>query len=396
MVMQNVYNIFKDDVDTEYSGYNINNWNEYCQQFFNSLSLIHSNKAAIWLNAKGDLCYRLSYYDEKILTSTAKKISLVFSNFLQRDVVIGEKLNISTKEPIYINAYRDQILIHNLPFVKDEFFNPCETNEFVKRSDNFIYRNTFKPSSYLMIIPTTPYTCQPSIILQYIFYLACYKQGKFYYIMNWLAMFFKDLSNKSNIALVLIGNKISGKDILFDEIIQPLFGKDYSVKVNDVKLQTNNLASLLKNKLFYNLDDITSVATEEKRTKTVLKDIINNDTITIEERNSIEQLEKYGQTLITISEPYIPYINNKSNKHTVFKIPNNIEDIHIPEFFQCMSKLTAPFHLPLPPILLCSLSHRLKSHLHLSISNLLLRALRPGSYRIYLSQEDTLTHAGQG
>lgn len=91
----------------------------------------------------------------------------------------------------------------------------------------------------------------------------------------------------------------------------------------------------MKNQLFYNLNDITNVTTENKRSKAILKDIIDNDIITIEEKNkdSLEQLRNFGQTLITISEPYIPYMDNKCNKHTVFKVPNNIENMYIAESF---------------------------------------------------------------
>lgn len=334
---KNVYSCFKHTNNTKNNMiYSANNWRKLNTNINQNLDMINYYGGAIWLNAKGDLCYRLSYNDDKILTSTAKKISLVFNNLFDLNIEIREKFkNIPLKKPVSTNVYSDQILTNELLLVKDEYFNPLASSEFYLGMDSFFYRSTFKPTSYFITQPDPKYSYKYSIILQYIYHLSNYKEDRFNYIMNWLAVFFKNLATKPNVALVLIGKKKSAKDILFDEIIQPLFGESYSVKLDDDKLQTKNLSSIVKNKLFYNLNDITSVATENKRSKAILKDIIDNDIITIEEKNkdSLEQLSNFGQTLVTISEPYIPYLDNKCNKHTVFKIPNNIEDMYILESF---------------------------------------------------------------
>ncbi len=336
----NIDNYFTNDNDVSSNAiYELGNWQKYSTEI---LDYIHSTGGAIWLTTQGDLCYRLAPFGN-IYIATASKISLVFSNFLQQNIQIIKK-----QAPIITNTKLEhdsrtgleagQIYTNQLLLVEGDKFNPCEPKEFYQDVNKLTYRNTFKPTHYLLLEPNNKrhnqfYTAKYksiSIILQYIFYLVNYDQSRFNYIMNWLASFFKNLSNKSNIALVLIGKQESGKDILFNEIIKPLFGNEYCIRINNDNIQTNDLSNIVKEKLFYNFDEISDTVAENQKIKNFLKDFIDNDTVSIKEKNKdSNEIQIFGQTLITISDPYLPYADKDNDSYTVFNISSNIKNIDI-------------------------------------------------------------------
>ena len=327
---RNVYTYFKENVDISSNTiYDPNTWIKFHTEILKDIAF---KGGAIWLTTKGDLFYRLAVYGNTH-TATASKINLVFSNFLQRNIQIIKKLNYRQMHPTEGKIYISELLL-----VEGDKFNPYILSEFYEDENKLFYRNTLVPTNYLINqpkdeqhkeYPTQKYAhlytekYDKSITLQYIFYLANYKESRFNYIMNWLASFFKDLSNRSSIALVLIGEQKSGKDILFNEIIKPLFGNQYCIKINDHNLQGKNLSKLVRDKLFYNFDELSNAVSDNKEIKKNLKDFIGNDTV------STEEIKIFGQTLITISEPYLPYIDKDNCNYTVFNIPDNIESIPI-------------------------------------------------------------------
>ena len=329
---KNVYSFYNTPTEVNDNlGYRLNNWGDY--NLFNNLLLTYISEmgGAIWLNNIGNLCYRLNPNGD-VLLATATKISIVFSNFFKRNIQIRQNPKEPPKKGVYTKEYySNQILISYIPFVYSDKFNPFEKEEFYKSND-FIYRNTFKPTNYFL--PSKIIKIEKSIILQYIYYLSNYATDRFIYIMNWLASFFKDLSNKSNITLILIGEKDSGKDILFNEIIKPLFGTQYCIEINDSNLQYKNLSLIAKEKLFYNFTNISKTTIENIRIHDFIKNLLGNDTLFIENRHRdmIEEIQIYGQTLITINEPCLPYIDSSCDNYTVFKIKSNIQDMYIPKW----------------------------------------------------------------
>ena len=131
--IKNVYSCFKYKNNTNTSIlYQRNNWKKDLGYINKNLEEIYRNDGAIWLNSKGNLCYRFSYYDDKILTSSAKKISLVFNNLYNINIEIRETFKKTfPKKPFGIDAYNNQILTNQLLLVKDECFNPLEAFEFL-------------------------------------------------------------------------------------------------------------------------------------------------------------------------------------------------------------------------------------------------------------------------
>ena len=315
--------------------YTLNNWYTPNNLQENKiLTDINKRNFAIWLTVKGDVYYRLAPYME-VYTAPISKINVVLTSLLGYSVEItkrAKKVSLISQKPISdINQRGMYIRVEELLLVYSEGFNPHEGKEFYLVG-NVTCRNTFFPSVYMYNQPNKNHKYDDSITIQYIYYLANYDKSRFEYIMTWLAAFFKNLSNRSHIALIFLGKKDSGKEIIFDEIIKPLFGEEYCIKINDEILETKNLSKIIKNKLFYNLDNISSTVVEEKKLKRTIKNFIVNDTMYADDnRDSLQEIKIFGQTLITIDEPNLSYINTNDENYTIFKVPDNIENIIIYE-----------------------------------------------------------------
>lgn len=337
---QNVYSFFEPKIDiSKNMFFERNNWlktpplNTVLNQNLNNLAYLG---VSIWLSSKGEFCYRTTS-NSTIHTIPLRNTNIVLSNLLGYNIQIITKLKpikVPKKhlqaEPTPIQQVTNSINIfpiaiiqaNELLLVEEDKFAPLQHKEF------FIIniaccRNTFLPSSYLQNIPEQNHQFNYSITLQYIYYLAKYNRERFYFIMNWLASFFKDLKNRSKIALVFVGNKESGKEIFFDEIIKPLFGQEYCLKITDSVLETASVQKLLKNKLFYNIDDLSDSILKDKKSKKIINDLLCKDTIeVIENKESIVEYLKYGQTIITIDEAHLTYIDKDFESYSLFKIPD--------------------------------------------------------------------------
>lgn len=325
---KNVYSFFQVTADfSQNMIFQRNNWRKV-QPLFNTPSTNLNNlNVAIWLSSKGEFCYRTTPYSN-IHTIPLRNADIVLSNLLGYEIQIITKLKQikPPKKPFLEPCPIPIIHIKELLLVEKDIFAPLEPNEFlnITNDNSHYYRNTFLPSSYLQNEPLQNHKWYYSITLQYIYYLANYQQDRFYFIMNWLAAFFKNLKNSSKTALAFIGNKESGKEILFDEIIKPLFGNEYCLKINDNTLETTSIQKLLKNKLFYNIDNLSDTTIKDKKIKKTLNDLLSKDTITvIENRESIIEYPKYGQTIITLDEARLPsYIDKNFESYSLFKIPD--------------------------------------------------------------------------
>ena len=312
------------------------------------INMIKFRGGAIWLTANGEICYRFSPFG-KVHTASIAKINLVFSNFLDCNFNITQTVPIVTSLNEEIARLQDEnkltISVAQLLLVEAEEFNPYVEKEFYQnQSDGLIYRNTFKPSFFLQLSPpvsqkvnvegysissidgSKDFTTtvirnelKKSITLQYLYYLCNYKEDRFFWLIDWLASFFKNLSNRSENIFVLYGNKHSGIDIFFQYIITPLFGEEYSLSITENTLEIKNT----KEKLFYNLKNFSKKAIENVKVAASLQKLLLEN-------------QKYAQVLITTEEPIIPFSN--IDNYTVFYVSTAITEMYIPNWFNRSDK----------------------------------------------------------
>jgi len=355
---------FLEEYNDKYIKYKINNWFDelytYIIKRFDdtydcaskspnvtntqvNLCLIYKRGASVWLSTTGELQYRLTV-DGEIKTTTLKKAAIVLSSYCNIPLDFVKENSIHRKRD-------DKISIYDLMIIEAEIFDPYQSNEFftlqlsekenrpiltynnITNNRDIFYINSFKPSNYLCIDPKDEdkekINTKSSIILQYIYYLANYKIERFEYILSWLASFFQNLNNKSQTALVLVGNKTSGMELLFKNIIVPLFGEQYCAKILDHNLDIRNQYLLVKNKIFYNLHNISLGVMENKRNKNFIDTLLIDNNIQVEaNQQKINKIPLYGQILIT-SDSNISYLDLSKHDYKIFKVPDNINDIYL-------------------------------------------------------------------
>ena len=296
----------------DYSKYKFNNWILPNKNNNITISKINAGNGAIWLNCKGEICYRFNK-DGTITTQPHNKANIVFTNYLDKNIKL---INGTQEHPADIKA-------NDLMMVDCDTFNPHKLEEFFQEN-NLYYRNVFKPTKFMQL-KMDEYK-NPDLILSLMKHLVNGNEEYCKYFVNWLAYFYQGLK-KSQVSIVLRGNQGAGKGILFDEVIKKIFGEDYCIQVNDKALETNFLGGIVENRLFFNLDEISHNKAGNKNVKNFLKALVTNDTITAEKKNiNLDKETKlYGQILITSNEPYIIEVETSDRRFSIFTTGDNLK-----------------------------------------------------------------------
>ncbi len=279
---------------------------------------------AIWLNSKGDLCYRLSP-DGEVITNSLSKASIVFTSLLHKNINIvrwhdklfkdedSYSLRVDNSKPQYI-------VTMFLKMVQKEAFNPAAREEFFLKN-NLYYKNIYRPSKYRLNLDDYYQPSKNSLIIFFLCQLANEDEDRFHYIFNWIANLFINLK-KSKSSLIFYSKDETCLNILFEQIIQPLFGVKFSVKINEEEL-ASNFPSVLENKIIYNFNNITSYKIHNEKASSFSQKLLYSDEMFFKKNsNQVSEIETYGQTLITTTTPYIPLIDTNINNFSVFEVKN--------------------------------------------------------------------------
>jgi len=292
-----------------YKDFEFNNWIKNDSNA--TLRSIQQKDGAIWLGHDGDLFYRL-HLDELPIKAVTSKARLVISNLIDRSITL---ISAKDKEP--------DIGELDLKLVGRDEFTPFKMQEFYEAGSIHI-RNTFKPTPLMLQVEVKE--VQPEAILRLITHLTNSDKQRAEWFINWLACFFQTL-NRSQVSLLLRGPQGSGKGILFDEVIKPLFGQDQVIQINDKSLQTSFLGSIIEGRLFYNLDEVQHDLASSKKVKNFLKALVTNSGIVLEKKfqNMERETPLYGQVLITTNEPYALEIEPSDRRFTVYTTGDKLE-----------------------------------------------------------------------
>ncbi|MBN3807179.1 hypothetical protein GXB81_29685 [Paraburkholderia sp. Ac-20336] len=109
--------------------------------------------------------------------------------------------------------------------------------------------------------------------------LCCGNEEHFQYLMAWCADIVQDAEHKKGVALVLRGNKGTGKSIFLDAM-RDIIGKAHAMKVAHSKQLTGNFNSHLREKVLVVAEE--SFWSGDKSADGPLKDLITARTVTIE------------------------------------------------------------------------------------------------------------------
>ncbi|MFA9240308.1 MAG: hypothetical protein ACEQSQ_10540, partial [Candidatus Paceibacteria bacterium] len=100
-------------------------------------------------------------------------------------------------------------------------------------------------------------------------------ENDYTYIINWLAFFFQTLKNSTN-TIALIGKKEVSQKIFYEEIILPIFGKEFCLDINSSVLKEANYdIDIASEKIFCNVQSLSHFSAKSQKTKCFINDIIN-------------------------------------------------------------------------------------------------------------------------
>lgn len=233
----------------------------------------------------------------------------------------------------------EAICIMDLPILrKDKIFSPYNGYPFLIYNNRTFCINSFIPSVYLIknyffgnthnIKATEPYTpCPaPTFSEEYISYLAndrpeyinlikCY----LYFAIMPVYLHVQDFARYQR-TLVIIGGNKSGKELLFNNIIKPIFGEKYCLEVNDELLSKKNYLEEFDNKIFYNFNNISAKALANKEKRRLVENILSGRQISIGSK-IIETRDKFK--LVMLESEYVPY--RLPDNCFILRTPNDIE-----------------------------------------------------------------------
>jgi len=279
----------------DFSKFQQNNW---IKKGVNNptLKAIDTNGGALWINPSGEIYFRRcsSENPSKLANDKAK---IVLSNFLDRSSVLLFK-GTGTGE----NAIEPDIANNDIYMVMDKF-TPFAPSEFYSEH-GVINRTSFNPSQYLQM-QTGEHQETPTI-KKLILHLCNYEEEHYQWVINWLAGFLQTLKT-SDVALVLRGAEGTGKGLFMEQIIAPLFGEDFTVTVDDDRLNSN-FKGWIGEKLFFNLNEIAHDGKTRRAVINFIKVLITDRLVQMEAKNKdAVATEIFGNILIT-SSPLIFFI----------------------------------------------------------------------------------------
>lgn len=298
----------------DFSKFQQNNWIRDSAKDNATLQEIDNQGGALWMNPAGEIYFRRS--KEEILSKLANdKAKMVLSNFLDRSSILLFK-GTGTGE----NAIEPDVASNDVYMVMEKF-TPFAPSEFY--FDGRVWnRTSFKPSQYLKM-EVGEYQDTPTIS-KLIKHLCNYDEVHYRWVINWLAGFFQSLKT-SDVALVLRGAEGTGKGLLMEQIIAPLFGEDFSVTVDDDRLNSN-FKGWIGEKLFFNLNEIAHDGKTRRAVINFIKVLITDRLVQMEVKNrDAVATEIFGNILITSNEVSPLEISVTDRRFTVFQTAGNIK-----------------------------------------------------------------------
>lgn len=299
----------------------VNNKDRKFIAHYNTMGILESQGFKIWKDLNTKLWYSIKSYEVKQKVSSTE-----ISDIIKNDFNLHVEIYNNTDEVIIIDS--NYLIIALLPTVRKDSFIPFSNSEFPLISKSLRDRNTFEYTEFLhkrfwQSVNSFKGISFIEILIESIFTKNDYSN----FFINWNASFFKTLA-KSNAVIVLIGDKET-TNFLVNSIIRPIFAKKkkyISVIDDNVLTKESDDEKILKDKIFYHIDNISSKS-DKRRIKKLVRDILKPNLITLDEALNNDEIFISGNLLITSSKdsPY-EYLKDIYSNCAVFRV-KNMEDV---------------------------------------------------------------------
>jgi hypothetical protein len=156
-------------------------------------------------------------------------------------------------------------------------FDPT-TTEVYKPEQRWI--NTYRPTKYIK----EPLSASPSIppIISMILNSLCADDAKFKaHFLNWLAYIFQT-RKKTKTAFLFHGVEGTGKGLLYQQVLSPLFGSEHTTLITTDTLQ-DRFNGWAHRKIFVCVDEFAVEAKDSRRIPEILRNLITEDTMALRE-----------------------------------------------------------------------------------------------------------------
>lgn len=173
-----------------------------------------------------------------------------------------------------------------------------------------------------------------SILREHIRKVICGgKADQFIWYMTWLAHIFQHPDEKRSVAVVIRGEKGTGKSIVFD-FIQKLM-PDYFYKVADGKRALGNFNAHYEHTLLLLMEEAFWAGDQAK--ESILKDLITSPSLPIERKGVDQYMAKNHMRVAMISnEKWVVPAGGRERRFAVFDVTN--EHIGDTNYFQQMTE----------------------------------------------------------
>jgi len=272
----------------------------------------------VWRDCKNSTLYfRVKPFEDKQKTDKAK-----LSNYLSKLLCKNIEIYDSTNDIEYPKDNYNYLIVSLLPMVKMEVFDLSQELEFPPMINNMLYKNTFEYTTFLRkrnLNPNNFLFTKQGVIFDFIKQLSQNEQ-QFNFTIYWLAHFFQNLSS-SKICLVLIGDEETTNTFIYD-IIKPIFAyrnKYLSIIDNETLQNTNN--SLIRDKIFYHISNISTSNTNHKRISNLVLEILSPKYQRASDAWEDDESFINGELIVTSSKdtPY-PFLKDSYSRCVVFKV----------------------------------------------------------------------------
>ena len=303
---------------TRFDKYQYGNWRQHL--FNNHLNTIFENGGYVFVTKNFKILYRATE-EAQTVQYTIAEAEVMIGKDLGIDLYISKKRKIK-KKPDDEDEEIAVIYIHELITLYGEKFNPFILQEYYEENGVW-YKNIFKPTKYMKLHGKM--LKEPTAILKLFYHIVNYDNERFEVFINWISYYFKKLI-KPKMAMILTGTQGGGKGILFEEIFEPLLGKEYVIQAGNTSLKSNFKAGFLRNKLLYNFNEISS--NTSSYVKNFLKQLITDSFIFEEERYTTinEPIELLGIVLITTNNSVPIEIESGDRRFTVMTTGNKLTE----------------------------------------------------------------------
>ncbi|KAA6354370.1 MAG: hypothetical protein EZS28_050103 [Streblomastix strix] len=161
------------------------------------------------------------------------------------------------------------------------------------------------------------------------------------YILNWLAWMKQNPRKKSRAAIILQGRQEIGKN-RFTDVIAELLNRYSCPNITNIDEFTGKFNSVVENKMFAVHDEMMNYNDSRKGIATVMKSIISDQTIRINEKNQPRRTAENVMNVIYVTNSDMPIqLETDDRRHLVraCKTVHQVTEEH-PEQTECFKKLS--------------------------------------------------------